>query len=348
MKSLQDLYNGTLAECKIEKISGKGFSPDEILGDFIYKEFTADELKIHIPPENNPYPKYFVDSNIDVDKNGLLFYTRKPGMILNYDNSEFGTYEIEENKYLIGIFKLNDELVISDEKLGIYIRKTEKSNHFEWNNDNIKDFPVLSKKKPFKKISATVRSLLNDVFKQNKAVSLESSTTILQKKYGEKLLPPQDFGEKPTIPPTPPVSPTPPVIKKNKVLINFNGLNSNGLLSYIVEFILQKDDRMKFKVDIKAGSKTYPFLNWEELGFSFPCAIRKIEIVEFYIDKSKKSFPQIISLDENFIKRRKKILDDVDIYKIKGLATKQLVPYGFVISNAMEKPLRIKMNLEIF
>lgn len=346
-QSLQDLYNGTLAGCKIEKISGKGFSPDEILGDFIYKEFTADELKIHIPPENNPYPKYFVDSNIDVDKNGLLFYTRKPGMILNYDNSEFGTYEIEENKYLIGIFKLNDELVISDEKLGIYIRKTEKSNHFEWNNDNIKDFPVLSKKKPFKKISATVRSLLNDVFKQNKAVSLESSTTILQKKYGEKLLPPQDFGEKPTIPPTPPVPPTPPIIKKNKVLINFNGLNSNGLLSYIVEFILQKDDRMKFKVDIKAGSKTYPFLNWEELGFSFPCAIRKIEIVEFYIDKSKKSFPQIISLDENFIKRRKKILDDVDIYKIKGLATKQLVPYGFVISNAMEKPLRIKMNLEI-
>ena len=81
-KTLQDLYNGTVNGCKSVKITGKKFAETDILGTFNYKVFTKEELGVHTPPTNYPSPKYFVDSNLDVDRNGLLFYLRKPGMVL--------------------------------------------------------------------------------------------------------------------------------------------------------------------------------------------------------------------------------------------------------------------------
>jgi hypothetical protein len=106
-KTLQDLYNGTVNGCKSVKITGKKFAETDILGTFNYKVFTKEELGVHTPPTNYPSPKYFVDSNLDVDRNGLLFYLRKPGMVLNYDNKEFGQYDLEEEHYLIGVFILS-------------------------------------------------------------------------------------------------------------------------------------------------------------------------------------------------------------------------------------------------
>ena len=343
-QKLQDLYNGDLPESLKLDIYGKGFPDDEALGKFYYKVFTSEELEVGIPPVNNPSPKYFVDSSIDTDKNGLLFYTRKPGMILNYSNLDFGTYDIEDNSYLIGVFVLNDDMNVGDENLGKYLRKTEKSNHISWNNDNIKEFPVLSKKRPYSKISAAIKNVLNEMFKKTKAISLDASTTILQKKLGEKLLPPLDFGNKPSIKPDTPPKPASP--KKNRIAINFDGMK-NDKLSYYVECYLKPKDRLKFMVEIKAGSKKYSFKDWEEMEFDFPCSLERIEIVEFYIESSKKSYPQVLYFDENFTKRRKKLLDDITVYKVRGIATANDIPYGFMLSNAMDKQLKVKINILI-
>lgn len=344
-QKLQDLYNGTLGEANSIDVTGKGFSNNELLGTFNYKLFSKEELGVHTPPLNLPEPRFIVDSANNCDKKNLLFYTRKPGMIINYDNSEFGNYDIEDGKFLIGVFILNDELNIENEILGRYIRKTEKSNHKEWNNSKFDEFPYFSKKRPFSKISAFIRQHLNDVFKKTKAVTLDASTTILQRLFADKLLPPLDFGNKPS-PADTPTLPTSTSSKKRKTSIVFDGLNE-GNLQYTIDFNLKQSEWLKFRIDIKAGAKTFTFVDWEKMEFAFPCSIYRIDIIEFYINNSKKPFPQNIALDDNFGKRRKKTLDGEDIYKIKGLVTENNVPYGFKIYNAMTNQLRIKIILQI-
>lgn len=343
---LQELYNGTLYGCKNIKIDGRGLPNDEALGTFNFKIFDKAELGIHTPPDNFPEPKYFVDSSIDCDKQGLLFYTRKPGMILNYSNREFGSYTIDDGKYLIGIFILNDNYCFNNENLGYYMKKTEKGNHITWGNDNFKDYPNLSSKRPFSKICASIKKYLNDIFKEEKVINIDGGTTILQKKLGEKILPPFDFGTKPS-PVVKPSSPGGSISpKKKKINVSFNGANS-GLLEYGIDFIVQPKERFKLMLEIRAGNKTYSFNSWEQLSFDFPCLFYRIEISTFWINNSKKDIPQVIQMDENFSKRRKKLLEGKDIYKIQGYSTDGGIPYGFSITNAMQDILKMHMILYI-
>lgn len=252
----------------------------------------------------------------------------------------------EDGKYLIGIFILNDNYYYNDENLGNYMKKTEKGNHITWGNDNFKDYPNLSSKRPFSKICPSIKKYLNDIFKEEKVINIDGGTTILQKKLGEKILPPLDFGTKPS-PVVKPISPgesSSP--KKKKINVSFNGANS-GLLEYGIDFIIQPKERFKLRLEIKAGNKTYSFNSWEQLSFDFPCSFYRIEIATFWINNSKKDIPQVIQMDENFTKRRKKLLEGNDIYKIQGYSTDAGSPFGFSITNAMQDVLKMHLILYI-
>ena len=344
-EKMQQLYMGTLKDIKKEDITGKGFD-DNSLGTMFYKVFTKDELNVLLPPDNNPSPKYFVDSIEDCDKTGLLFYTRKPGMILNYFNKDFGTYDIEDGKYLIGIFVLNDDLTIKNENLGKYMRKTEKANHDSWNNDKFEEFPVLSKKRPYAKICAYIKNKLSAEFKQTQAINLDGSSNILQRKLGMKLLPPLDFGTNPSITPNI-VKKEPLTPKKNKIVIDFNGLNSKGNLVYNIEFILKSDEKFKMLLQIKAGTKKLNFKEWEDMGFELPCNIERIDVVEFWIDQAKRAIPSSIDLHNDFIKRKKKIINGIEVYKVRGIATNSCIPSGVIIYNSTGKQLKMKLAMQV-
>ena len=100
-------------------------------------------------PNNLPSPYVMLDIEEDSLEGNqeILFYTRKPGMIITYDVDKFGKFNIMNDEYLLGIFVLNDDLVIENEYLGKYIRLTEKANHKEWLDGNFQDFTYYSKKK---------------------------------------------------------------------------------------------------------------------------------------------------------------------------------------------------------
>jgi len=169
-------------------------------------------------------------------------------------------------------------------------------------------------------------------------------------------MPPLDFGDKPSVPPKKTgesgggssggggKTPHP---KPKKTEIAFEGLNSNGYLCYEVLFVLPVENVLNFKVDLKAGSKTFSFIEWEQMDFKFPCQIKKIEIIEFYLDSNKKTIPQVIPIDKDFYRKRKQVLEGVTIYKFKGLWTDKNVPYGFVVENSTEQKLGMRMRIEI-
>lgn len=345
-QELQDLYNGKTKDCTKVNITHKAFSENNILGSFNYKIFSKYELKIHNPPHNYPYPKFFVDSNIEVDKNGLLFYTRKPGMINNYENTLFGEYKVAENTFLIGVFKLNDELIVKNEKLGEYIRKTEKSNHYTWDNAALKGFDFFSDKKPFKKICSSIKKLLNKIYEKNTPTTYENTSLLFQQDIGRLTLPPEGYGTYATLKDK---NTNKKSLKtKNNYKIT-NELNEKGFLEFKVNFILESHMKIELNFYIKAGAKKYSFTEWEDLGFDLPCLMKKLDISNFKLNNAyNENIPEAVPIDENFKKCRIKRIEDQEIvYKFQGLATNKQIPCGFTFKNVSDKQLKAELNLEI-
>lgn len=340
---LQELYNETLNDIKVVSVISTKLQGD-ILGKFKYKLFNKNELGM-TPPENLPTLRLLTDSPYDVDEKGLLFYMRKPGMVINYNNSKFGNYCVDEDSLLIGMFVLNDDASFNNENIGDYMRKSEEANHKEWNDINEERFAYLKTKKPFKQICTIITKKLTEEFKETKAISLEGSNTILQKKLGEKLLPPSGFGDK-AEPPKSNLPGEPKSKKVKKAKIEFLGSNEKGVLSYSVDVLLNSLETAILKMNIKVGGKTYNFDQWEMLNFRLPLAIERIEIEELYLEKKKINSPQNISLDENFIKRRAKSIGNELFYKVRGISTSENnIPCGLKIQNYQKKKMQIKIKI---
>lgn len=343
--TLQALYNGTCLNCKSIDVEGSRFSGVK-LGKFNYKIFDKNELGMN-PPVNLPSPKYLTDSNYEVDEKGLLFYLRKPGMVINYDNSKFGSYSLDEDNYLIGVFILNDDALYKGENIGGYIRKSEEANHKEWNDINSDKYPSLKSKKPFKQICSSIAKKLSEEFKQTKAVSLEGVNTVLQKKLGEKLLPPSGYGKGAEYGGDGcNVSSSKP-LKERKSIIECFGMNIDGTLTYALTVNMKNEETSIIELDVKAGGKSYSFGQWEKMNFDIPCQIVRVDIEELIIEKNKLSDHQNVPLDENYTRRRKKSIEGRDIYKIKGISTENGVPFGFGLNNICGKKLSIKVKLII-
>ena len=298
------------------------------------------------PPVNLPSPKYLTDSPYEVDEKGLLIYLRKPGMVVNYENSKFGTYSVDEDQFLIGIFVLNDDANYNEENIGGYLRKSEEANHKEWNDINSDKYPLLKSKKPFKQICSSITKKLTDEFKQTKAVSLEGVNTVLQKKLGEKLLPPSGYG-KGAEPGGGGSGGGSGKAKEKKSKIEFLGMNFDGTLTYSINVTMKNNESSFIELCVKAGGKSYSFEQWDKMNFGMPCQIARIDVEELYIDKGKVNSPQNLPLDENFARRRKKSIDGIEIYKIKGIATGTGTPYGVGLGNICGKKLTAKIKLVI-
>ena len=341
---MQEIYNGTCSECKSFDVEGSKI-PGVKLGKFNYKVFNKNELGM-TPPVNLPSPKYLTDSPYEVDEKGLLVYLRKPGMVVNYDNSKFGTYSVDEDQYLIGIFVLNDDANYNDENIGGYLRKSEEANHKEWNDINSDKYPSLKSKKPFKQICSAITKKLTEEFKQTKAVSLEGVNTVLQKKLGEKLMPPSGYG-KGAEPSGGSSGGSGGKSKEKKSKIEFLGMNSDGTLTYSINVFMKNNESSFIELNVKAGGKSYSFEQWDKMNFGMPCQITRIDIEEIYVDKEKKNSPQNLPLDENFIRRRKKSINGKDIYKIKGISTGTGTPYGVGIENICGKKMTAEIKLII-
>ncbi len=342
---LQELYNGAIENATVLEVSSNKM-PGITLGKFYYKVFKNDELGM-VPPNNLPSPKYLTDSPYEVDEKGLLFYMRKPGMVVNYSNSKFGSYFVDENSYLIGVFVLNDEATLEGENLGGYIRKSEEANHKEWNDINSDKYPLLKTKKPFKQICSCITKKLTEEFKQSKAVNLDGGNTILQRKLGEKLMPPSGFGKE-AEPKTISGSHGGSIGSKDKkVKITFKEISSDGSLIYEIETIIKSKETVYVSLAVKAGGRSYSFEDWEKMEFSIPCTIERIDITGLTIEKNKKNYPQNIPLDESFTKRKKKIIEDEIIYKVRGVATVLNNPCGIKINNFCEKKITTTLKIAI-
>ena len=112
------------------------------------KKKTRNILKTGFP-DNKPEPYMYYNCEIrEKDKNKpVVFFTRKPGMIVSYEdvgNWVDGIDSSNKDEFIMAIFVLNsDNTLVGDDpnyKLEEYIRKSEMADHNSWGDFSMGNF----------------------------------------------------------------------------------------------------------------------------------------------------------------------------------------------------------------
>lgn len=316
-KTLQDLYMGNVEGAEVAEIkTNQGFSMP--LGRFFFKKFSKEELGIQMPPENLPSPYALLDVANSSEKNdAIVFYARRPGMIITYDDSKsFTSLVTEDECYLIGVFVLNDASEISGERLGLYFKECEAANHKKWvdisTSKKLTKIPSL-KTKPFRKIQNEIKNLLNERFTHEVEEEIVTANSALQRKLAEILLPPEDFGKdkEPTIKrkkKNDPKDPLKNLKKASRTTSTFNGF-VNGRPSYSFQMLLKSGDQFICRLMVNTSSKKYTFVEWDELDFVLPCYIKEFSVPEFEVGKMHYNSNMHLTLDQPDHKTRVSKID---------------------------------------
>lgn len=131
---------------------------------------------------------------------GILAYCRKPGMIIEYV-TEASTWlksvPLKDDHFLFAFF-VPDSNAIMHEKykeqypnLESYLRDTENADHAQWVD---KTFGA-NKLSIVTRIQRYVGNTLKDAYKEDDGSETSSKTSVLSRKYGGLLLPPNNFGK---------------------------------------------------------------------------------------------------------------------------------------------------------
>ena len=353
---LQKLYMGTLDGVESLDITTSAFKSK--LGTFYFKKFTKAELGVETAPDNLPSPYAFfdVDDEKEDDANKpIIFYTRAPGMIITYDDTKtFTSLKTVPGEYLIGVFVLNDGASYKGNSIGNYFKEVEKANHKAWTDiktsENVQEIVSL-KTKPFKAIRTQIARHLNAKFGKLMPDEVQTKNSALQKKLGDILLPPEDFGKEkePTVKRRKKrdVPSLPELRKEKRIFTNNNGF-VNGKPSYTFEIYLKPKEQYICKLLIKTSAKNYSFDDWDKLEFVLPCYLKNLVIDGYMLDKI--TYKQIIRRDYDDLSTSKDIVkndgNNDPIFKIlpfESSITKKV--YGFKLLNENNEELRICINI---
>ena len=335
---LQKIYNFDDDKAVIVPIEQRLFN--EELGHLCYRKFTKKELL----PTNGPFvpPYVFFDMEYEEGINkGVIFYMRGPAMVLSYSSKEFNTIITGKDEYLIAMFILNDECGFENEKLGNYFRNTEQASHTSWANVTYEEFPIISTKKPYTKITKAINDEIGKIFGNSQEFLDDSSATILQKKLGKLLLPPEDFGNGVSVineeKPNKNTGKT-----RSKQQIKFKGF-INGLMKFNVKIKFKPGEKVMFYASIYASGK-YSFCEWYSMGFEIP-----VEFVKFIIEKINygKKIDKVYEVPFENMDTRTLVSNGEKLISYAPSIDKSGNIYGIVLKNSSNKEIECEYSLLI-
>ena len=352
---LQKLYSKMVDKADLVEIkTTQGF--DEHLGYFVFKKFSFEELGVGTPPNNlqNPYVLLDIENKGGNDKNSsIIFYVRKPGMVITYDDASFINLRTEQNECIVGVFVLNDDSRYKGEKLGLYFKDCEAANHKKWEDINkskiIKEIIAL-KTKPFKKIRNEINRILSETFSTEEEEVGITVNTALQRKLGELFLPPEDFGkdQEPTIKKGSSEEPKLRNIKEKRIETFYEGF-VNGKLSYTFKVFLKPGEYYICIPCVDTTAKKYTFKDWDKLDFAFPCFLEKITIKEYMLNKIPFNLPASLLLNSGKNSSlEKKLGPNKTIFKLScKMADNSKKCQSFMLQNLGNDELRMSINILI-
>ena len=213
-KIVQELYNTAINKdyksevLKCSAIERKSINLKNVLltqeaGWVAYTKVNKELLKMN-PPHNKLSPFLFInEENIDGDTNKpIVLFTRRPGMVVSYETSGAWTDSIpssDKNEFIIGIFVLNSDNQLKGMgesiELEEYVRKSEMADHTSWSDwGNSQLNPRI-----INKVQGHVRNAIAKCYKEDENTNGNRLNSGLGKVLGDLLLPPENFGKKPSI-----------------------------------------------------------------------------------------------------------------------------------------------------
>lgn len=319
-KIVQLLYNyaiGKKADCdilaqaavdvKIEDITlNTILSDNRKAGTLAYAKIPKVLLKM-VAPDNKPEPYMYFNCEIrEKEKNKpIVFYTRKPGMIVSYDNVGpwvDGISSCNKDDFIMAIFVLNSDNSLGWEnnkklKLEEYIRKSEMADHNAWTDFSIGKF---NPRIVYKVQSQIIRKISNSFAEEE--VNENRLNSGLGKLFGDMLLPPENFGKKPSYIINPSDNTTIKLEKHKNVSFGFDRehikYSADSMEVKLIIKALKEIDSTGIKLLIESESGSISVNEWEnKLAFSMPFEISKSDIKVYKLDKKKSNIEMVIDYD---------------------------------------------------
>lgn len=343
-ESNDDILSQNALDVKIKDIKIKNILISELSGKVVYTKVSDSVLKM-TPPDNKHDPYMYLNLDILNKENNkpIVCFTRKPGMIVSYEQASEWTDGIEstvKGEFILGIYVLNSEnrLTITDKDYSLeeYIRKSEMADHTSWNDFSIKN------KNPgiISRIQSHVRKKIADDYSIDEKVSRDVKSSALGRMFSS-LLPPEDFGRnsrgsnssesggnsggssQKTVGAT--------VLFSNNDII----YTEDGIVIPVTLKINGKSDTTSLELYIDSENGEIATSNWESnIGVPMPFEIYEYDIIS----------------DKNEIMTTVTPENDIKISGVRySLMTTEESKLGFraVIESGSGKKLNVKLNLKI-
>lgn len=252
-------------------------------------------------PNNKLEPtKYFNCETQDNSVNRpVVFFVRKPGMIISYENVSAWTAGIpstSKNEYIFGMFVLNSQNLFKSnsnspvESLEGYARKSELADHTSWNDWTIGKFNP----RIISKIQKSVVKVISEKYSETDEEHKTKENSELSKFLGDLILPPEGFGKNATGNSQP--TQTAAKVRQSRKSFSFN-IDDAGITYHadkmIVPMLLKtsankKNTHASFEIQIDSESGKIKIEEWEKvLKLPIPFTIEKIEINIEAIDSER-------------------------------------------------------------
>ena len=252
-------------------------------GKCIITKISEDKLYSYRDFNINPYVllNENVSNSNEIKRNPIIFYCRKPGMIVNYDklNTNWNSHKVtcDSKDYIFVLFVLNSDVeFLPNYKLEKYFRKIEMAVHKEWKDSSIE---VDGTSKNYKLVERIQSRISDELMKKFKNEEQDKTTTVskLANRLGKLFCPPEFFGKKPTG-----IGSTPNGGITRKKNYSFY-IESISYDSYFVTLkIVVKINRFVKKViiynDVITEAKNYSPKEWINESLSLPYEIEKASI----------------------------------------------------------------------
>lgn len=323
-ESIDDILQSGGVECKVEEILLRRVLETTKAGVVAYTKVPDKLLKIGYP-DNKPEPyMYFNCEMRDKEKNKpVLFFTRKPGMIVSYEdvgNWVDGIGASNRNEFILAIFVLNSEnkLVGTLENISLeeYIRKSEMADHSSW-----LDFSTGNKNpRIVSKVQSQVKSKIAREFSDEEEDMPDRLNSGLGKMFGDLLLPPENFGKMSSGITSDGEKATKRIETHKNVIFGYEpSMTKYFADGMIAKLIIKSRGKIKetgINLAIDAENGPITPAEWEEkMGLSMPFGIVSADVLITKIDDISNSLKMTIDTDTTSAK-----LNDISckLYKTKN------------------------------
>lgn len=297
-KIMRDLYTSALigeaqrANIHVEDVMYAKLimeTPRELAGRVAYCEVSREDVE-SLAPNYKPSALSYIgvkDANKIAENSAkVVAFTRKPGMIVQYDvDGKWSpdSINISDDNLLFAFFVPNSIGKLHDrfnsrgyETMEQYLRATENADHAEWLDKD--GFNLVQR------IKKSTVGIITDGFKVEEDTATSSATSGLSRKFGKLLMPPSSFGKSSSQ--SKPKSPERNVDSRNRqssVSLDDAIIRDDNNVEVMLSLYIKKQTSNSILIQIRSQDSPMDIFDWQKaMGeeIPFPFEFTALNIIE--------------------------------------------------------------------